>query len=417
VPSADTIATAGLPLIHVTFWFVALVGVIAAKRVSDSPTARLADVLLRDMPVTETATLLTVTVQNAVLPPSAVVTVIVAVPALTPVTTPPVDTVTTVGLSLIHVTFWFVALVGVIATKRVSVPPTKRLVDALFSDTPVTETVTLLTVTVQNAALPPSAEVTVIIAVPSLRPVTTPPVDIVATAVSLLIHVTFWFVALVGVIATKRVSVLPTRRLVDTLFSDIPVTVTVPGVVGLLHAAKAKKTTKNAGIIQISFKMAIFKQNFTLTFIKYPLFQNGINIMYIVVFYYVIHSLSRRTNDLLILLGNKMVRHQSIFVQNLRKHRRKCGLTQAQLAEKVNVSTHHIGMIELSRNNPTLELVERIAEALNIKTYELFIDSLSPNAEFEQLRQEIKEDMRQLLDEALKKALLFQYKTSTTPSP
>ena len=105
--------------------------------------------------------------------------------------------------------------------------------------------------------------------------------------------------------------------------------------------------------------------------------------------------------------GNKMLHHQSIFVQNLRKHRRKCGLTQAQLAEKVNVSTHHIGMIELSRNNPTLELVERIAKALNIKAYELFIDPLSPNEELERLRMEIKDDMKQLLDETLERALSF----------
>ena len=104
-------------------------------------------------------------------------------------------------------------------------------------------------------------------------------------------------------------------------------------------------------------------------------------------------------------MGNKIVRQQSIFVQNLRRHRRKFGLTQAQLAEKVNVSTHHIGMIELSRNNPTLELVERIAEALNIKTYELFIDPLSPNVELQRLRHEIRNDMSQLLDEALEKAL------------
>jgi DNA-binding XRE family transcriptional regulator len=102
-------------------------------------------------------------------------------------------------------------------------------------------------------------------------------------------------------------------------------------------------------------------------------------------------------------MGNKKVRQPSVFVQNLRKHRRKCGLTQAQLAEKVNVSTHHIGMIELSRNNPTLELVERIAQALQIQTYELFIDPLAPNVELQRLRQEIREDMAQLLDKALEK--------------
>jgi transcriptional regulator with XRE-family HTH domain len=108
-----------------------------------------------------------------------------------------------------------------------------------------------------------------------------------------------------------------------------------------------------------------------------------------------------------------MIRQQSIFVQNLRKHRRKSGLTQAQLAEKVNVSTHHIGMIELSRNNPTLELVERIAKALNIKTYELFIDPFSLNEEFERLRLEIKEDMRQLLKETLEKALVSKSEKKT----
>ena len=107
-----------------------------------------------------------------------------------------------------------------------------------------------------------------------------------------------------------------------------------------------------------------------------------------------------------------MVRKQSIFVQNLRKHRRRCGLTQAQLAEKVNVSTHHIGMIELFRNNPTLDLVERIADALKIKVYELFIDSLSPNEELERLRKEIKEDVRQLLNEFLEKTLASQCKNN-----
>jgi len=105
-----------------------------------------------------------------------------------------------------------------------------------------------------------------------------------------------------------------------------------------------------------------------------------------------------------------MVRCQHIFVQNLRKYRRKCGLTQAQLADKVDVSTHHIGMIELERNCPTFELMERIAEALNIKIYELFVDPSSLNENFELLRREIREDIRLLLDETLEKTLAFQCK-------
>jgi transcriptional regulator with XRE-family HTH domain len=74
-------------------------------------------------------------------------------------------------------------------------------------------------------------------------------------------------------------------------------------------------------------------------------------------------------------------------------------LTQAQLAERVGVSTHHVGMIELSRNYPTLELVERIAVALEIEPHELFIDQSQASNDFERLRLEMRGDVRKLLEE------------------
>ena len=98
-----------------------------------------------------------------------------------------------------------------------------------------------------------------------------------------------------------------------------------------------------------------------------------------------------------------MARLQDIFTKNLRNLRRKCGLTQAELAEKVNVSTHHIGMIETSRNYPALELVERIANVLGIEVYELFIDTKFPGKELVRLRQEIREDMLQIFKEFMDK--------------
>jgi transcriptional regulator with XRE-family HTH domain len=100
-----------------------------------------------------------------------------------------------------------------------------------------------------------------------------------------------------------------------------------------------------------------------------------------------------------------MERLGDIFAKNMKAYRRKSGLTQEKLAEKVDVSTHHIGMIELARNFPTLDLVERIADALNIEIYQLFIEPHSPNEELEQLRQEIKDDMKQLLDEFWEKSI------------
>jgi DNA-binding XRE family transcriptional regulator len=86
-------------------------------------------------------------------------------------------------------------------------------------------------------------------------------------------------------------------------------------------------------------------------------------------------------------------------------------MTQEKPAEKIDVSTHHIGMIELTRNFPALDFVERIANAPDIEIYQLFMEPHSPNEELEQLRQEIRGDMKQPLDEYFKKT------SALTPSP
>lgn len=52
--------------------------------------------------------------------------------------------------------------------------------------------------------------------------------------------------------------------------------------------------------------------------------------------------------------------------------RKLAGLTQEELAEKVNVSRAYIGYIEQARNTPSLELLEKIAKALRVDIKELF---------------------------------------------
>ena len=102
--------------------------------------------LSRVTPVTDIVAGFTVTVQLAVLLPSAVVTVMVAVPAATGVTNP-FATVATLSLFELQVTALFVALLG--ATVAVSVsaaPPTVSVRVVLSSVTPITDigfTVTL----------------------------------------------------------------------------------------------------------------------------------------------------------------------------------------------------------------------------------------------------------------------------------
>ena len=77
------------------------------------------DVLFRLTPVTDTLAAVTVTVHVAVLPPSFVLTVIVAVPAALAVTTPEEDTVATDVLLEVQVTDLSVAFEGLIVAVRV----------------------------------------------------------------------------------------------------------------------------------------------------------------------------------------------------------------------------------------------------------------------------------------------------------
>ena len=96
---------------------------------------------------------------------------------------------------------------------------------------------------------------------------------------------------------------------------------------------------------------------------------------------------------------------RDIFAHNLKKKRKNSGFSQEQLAEMVGVSTHHIAMMEIARHSPTLDLVERIAKALNIEIYELFINPLSPPEEMERLYQTVAKNIEHVVGEAVEKAL------------
>jgi len=105
-----------------------------------------------------------------------------------------------------------------------------------------------------------------------------------------------------------------------------------------------------------------------------------------------------------------MKRLGTIFVKNLKEYRKKSGLTQAQLAEKVKVTAHYIGMLEMGRNFPATDLIERIANALNIEMYELFVESHSPTKELEQLRQDIMLEIKKTITETVREAFNENFK-------
>lgn len=67
-----------------------------------------------------------------------------------------------------------------------------------------------------------------------------------------------------------------------------------------------------------------------------------------------------------------MTNIRDVLAKNMKAYRAALGLSQAKLAEKVDTSTHYIGMIETKNNFPSPEMLERIACALGIDTTDLF---------------------------------------------
>ena len=63
---------------------------------------------------------------------------------------------------------------------------------------------------------------------------------------------------------------------------------------------------------------------------------------------------------------------RKVLAANIKSCRKELGLTQSKLAERANTSTRHIAMIEVCKNYPSPEMIERIAKALEKDTVDLF---------------------------------------------
>ena len=100
-----------------------------------------------------------------------------------------------------------------------------------------------------------------------------------------------------------------------------------------------------------------------------------------------------------------MANLKEIFAYNLKEKHQKSGLTQAKLAEKVGVSTHQIAVIEIARHYPTLELVELIANTLEIEIYELFMEKPSPENAMEKLHNTLVNNIEKIIITTIEKTL------------
>lgn len=63
-----------------------------------------------------------------------------------------------------------------------------------------------------------------------------------------------------------------------------------------------------------------------------------------------------------------------VFSINLKKHRKAIGLSQEEFADKCGMHRTYISAIECYRRSISLENIQRIADALEIETYKLFLE-------------------------------------------
>jgi transcriptional regulator with XRE-family HTH domain len=106
-----------------------------------------------------------------------------------------------------------------------------------------------------------------------------------------------------------------------------------------------------------------------------------------------------------------------VFVYNMKKYRKKNRISQMKLAEKLNTSTSYIGEIEICSRVPSMAMVERIAKALKIEPFRLFVDDTArkgtvtrkKNQYLENLtsaeRQDLTENLNILISSTVKKYL------------
>ena len=90
---------------------------------------------------------------------------------------------------------------------------------------------------------------------------------------------------------------------------------------------------------------------------------------------------------------------------NIKKRRQILGISQVNLAEKVGTSTQYIGQIEQNKKFPSPEMLERIAEALEADTPQLFsMEAYSQNA-IQQFKENLKVNLEKAINDFIDKGL------------
>jgi len=104
-------------------------------------------------------------------------------------------------------------------------------------------------------------------------------------------------------------------------------------------------------------------------------------------------------------MSKKKLGIREILALNLKENRQKCGLTQEKLAKKAGISANYLSMVEVSKKFPTPEMLDRLANALKVETFQLFDASSTPEGALLHLERSIIYNIKQAVSETIKETL------------
>jgi len=103
---------------------------------------------------------------------------------------------------------------------------------------------------------------------------------------------------------------------------------------------------------------------------------------------------------------------REILALNLKENRQKCGLTQEKLAEKAGISANYLSMVEVSKKFPTPEMLDRLANALNIETFQLFDASATAEGALLHLERSIISKITSIIKDTIRETIIEECKNN-----
>jgi transcriptional regulator with XRE-family HTH domain len=96
---------------------------------------------------------------------------------------------------------------------------------------------------------------------------------------------------------------------------------------------------------------------------------------------------------------------KEILAANIKENRRKRGLTQEKLAEMADMSLHYLALLETASKFPSGDMLEKLAKALDIQTFELFNPLSTPEGAIYHLENAVVTNIQQLIKETIQESV------------